>query len=404
MKRSMLQFGSLMIAFMFAFSTVNAQNEKKEESKPEGYKFTVVKEVKATSVKDQYRAGTCWSYSGLSFIESEVIKNGKGETDLAEMYIVRRAYEEKAMKYFRVHGKLNFGQGGAFHDVTNMIRAYGIVPEEIYKGLNYGEKNHVHGEVDVALKALLDAIIKNENKTISTAWFNAYKAILDAYFGPVPEKFTFNGKEYTPLTYAQSLGINTDDYVCITSFNHHPFYKPFALELEDNWAWDISYNLPLDEMIAVIDNAIQNGYTVAWGSDVSEKGFSFKNGVAIIPDVDTKSMNNLEMSKWENMPQKDKDKALYSFEKPGKEKVITQEERQKEFDNYKTTDDHGMHITGIAKDQNGNKYYIVKNSWAESNDYKGYFYASEAFVKFKTTDLMINKKAIPQAIRAKLGL
>ena len=399
MRRNIFQTALLLTAF--AVSTVSAQTN---DSKPEGYKFAVVKEVKATPVKDQYRAGTCWSYSGLSFIESEVIKNGKGETDLSEMYVVRKAYEEKGMKYFRLHGKLNFGQGGAFHDVTNMIRAYGIVPEDIYRGLNYGEKNHVHGEVDAALKAFLDAIIKNENQMISTAWFAAYKGILDAYFGPVPEKFKVNGKEFTPVSYAKELAINTDDYVCITSFNHHPFYKPFALEIEDNWAWDISYNVPADDMITIIDNAINNGYSIAWGSDVSEKGFSFRNGVAIVPEKNVTEMNNLEMAKWENMSQKEKDKDLYSFDKPGKEKVITQEDRQREFDNYKTTDDHGMHITGIAKDQNGNKYYIVKNSWAESNSYKGYFYASEAFVKFKTTDFMVNKKALPEGIRKKLNL
>lgn len=395
---------SLSLAMMLAVSGVFAQTDSKDEVKPEGYKFTTVKEVKATSVKDQYRAGTCWAFSGIAFLESEILRLGKGETDLAEMYVVRKAYEEKGMKYFRMHGKLNFGQGGAFHDVTNMIRAYGIVPEEAYRGLNYGEKNHVIGEVDAALKAFLDAIIKDENKTISTAWFTAYKAILDAYFGPVPEKFTFKGKEYTPQSYAKELGLDMDEYVGVTSFTHHPFYKPFALEIEDNWMWEPSYNVPMDDMIAIIDNSIQNGYSVAWGSDVSEKGFSYKTGVAIIPEKDMSAMNNLEMAKWEKMAQRDKDKALYSFDKPGKEKVITPEDRQKEFDNYKTTDDHGMQITGIAKDQNGNKYYIIKNSWAESNDYKGYFYASEAFVKSKTTDLMVNKKAIPVGISKKLGL
>jgi bleomycin hydrolase len=402
MKRKFTQILSLAIGVLISVSTVNAQTST--ETKPEGYKFTVVKEVKATSVKDQYRAGTCWSYSGLSFLESEVLRMDKGETDLSEMYIVRRAYEEKGMKYFRMHGKINFGQGGAFHDVTNMIRSYGIVPEEIYRGLNYGEKNHVHGEVDVALKAFLDAIIKDENKTISTAWYTAYKAILDAYFGPVPEKFTYKGKDYTPQSYAKEIGLNSDDYVCVTSFMHHPFYKPFALEIEDNWMWEPSYNVPMEDLIAIIDNSIQNGYSIAWGSDVSEKGFSFKNGVAIVPAKDISALNNLEMARWDKLSQKDKDKELYTFDKPGKEKVITQEDRQKEFDNYKTTDDHGMHITGIAKDQNGNKFYIVKNSWAESNDYKGYFYASEAFVKAKTTDIMINKKAIPEVLRKKLGL
>jgi len=398
MKKFFNYLVSVSIVLAISFNTYGQENQN------EGYQFTVVKEVKATPVKDQYRAGTCWSYSGLSMIESEVLRMGKGETDLSEMYIVRRAYEEKGMKYFRLHGKLNFGQGGAFHDVTNMIGEYGIVPEEIYKGLNYGETNHVHGEVDAALKAFLDAIIKNENKQISTAWFNAYKAILDSYFGVAPEKFSYKGKEYTPQSYAKELGLNSDDYVCITSFTHHPFYKPIALELEDNWAWDISYNVPINDLIQIIDNAINTGYSIGWGSDVSEKGFSFSNGVAIVPEKDKSAMDNLEMSRWEKLTQKDKDKELYNFTKPGKEKTITQEDRQKEFDNYKTTDDHGMHITGIAKDQNGNKYYIVKNSWAEANKYKGYFYASEAFIKFKTTDMMVHKNAIPKEIRKKLGI
>lgn len=386
----------LIFGFLFTLSA-----QKTKETKPEGLKFTKTKEVKATSVKDQYRAGTCWSYSAMAFLESELLRTDKGEFDLSEMYVVRMAYEEKAIKYVRMHGKTNFGGGGAFHDVTTMIKKYGIVPEEAYPGLNYGTDNHVHGEMDEVLKSFLDAVIKDENKSLTTAWLPAYRAILDAYLGPVPTTFKVNEKEFTPLTFAKDLGLNMDDYICITSFSHHPFYFPFVLEIPDNWAWDVSYNLPIDEMIQVLNYAIENGYSFAWGSDVSEKGFSFRNGVAIVPETDIKAMDGLERAKWETMTAKDREKELYSFDKKVPEKKITQENRQLAFDNYQTTDDHGMQITGIATDQFGTKYYLVKNSWNTNNLYNGYFYASEAFVKYKTTDIMVNRNSIPKEILKK---
>lgn len=370
----------------------------------EEYKFTDIKKLPVTSVKDQYRSGTCWSFSGLAFLEAEMIRMGKKDvTDLSEMFVVRNCYYDKAIKHVRLHGALNFGGGGAFHDVTYVLKNYGIVPEEAYTGLQYGEDNHVHGEIDKLLKEYVEGVIKNKNKKLSIAWKTGFNGILDAYFGKQITKFTYKGKEYTPKSYAKDVtGLNAEDYVTISSFTHHPYYQPFILEIPDNWLWGEAYNLPMQEMLKAIDYSLENGYTVAWATDVSEKGFSYKNGVAIVPEQDIKEMSDTERSKWEKLSKKEKEAALYSFDKP--EKKITQKMRQVAFDNYQTTDDHGMLIIGTAKDQTGKKYYMVKNSWAESNKYKGYLYASEAFVLYKTTNIMINKNAIPKDIKKKLNL
>jgi len=391
-----------IIAFSVLSMGVFAQDET--EKTDEGYKITLQKEIKVSSVKDQYRAGTCWSYSGLAFIEAELLRMGKPETDLAELYIVRKAYESKAEKYIRMHGNINFGGGGAFHDVFNVIRDFGIVPEEAYKGLNYGEDNHVHGELDAVLKAYVDAVKENGNKKLTTAWLNGFKGILDAYLGEDPEEFTYNGNKYTPRSYANELGINTDDYVNITSYTHHPFYKPFILEIPDNWAWGLSYNVPLDEMIEIMDNAINNGFTVCWGADVSEKGFKWSKGIAVVPEEDRPDLDGLERDKWEKLSKKEKEELLYTLDNPVPEKVITQELRQIAFDNYQTTDDHGMLICGIATDQNGTKYYYVKNSWNTANIYEGYFYASESFVKYKTMNIVVHKDALPKETKKNLGI
>ena len=368
------------------------------------YKFTEDIRLRTTPVKNQYRSGTCWSFSAISFLESELLRMGKGEFDLSEMWAVRNCYYDKGVKTVRLSGALNFGGGGAFHDVTYVLKNYGLVPENIYPGLNYGEDMHVHGEMDEVLKDYIDGVIKNKNKKLSTAWKVGFNGILDAYLGKKPEKFSYKGKEYTPKSFSKEvLGLNPDDYIEISSFTHHPFYQTFMIEIPDNWLWGSVYNLPLDEMMQVIDNALKNGYTVAWASDVSEKGFSWKNGLAIVPAASPEEMDNLESAKWDNSTKEELKKNMYTFEKPVPEKKITQELRQEEFDNLKTTDDHGMHIVGIAHDQNGTKYYIVKNSWGMGG-YEGYFYASEAFVRFKTTDIMIHKDALPKNIRKKLGL
>ncbi len=394
---------SILVSLFFVATTQAQETEKQE--KEEGYNFEMIKDIPTTSVKNQYRSGTCWSFSGLSFIESELIRKGKGEYDLSEMFVVRNSYEEKAIKYVRFQGNFNFGGGGAFHDVTHVMKHYGMVPEEAYNGLLEGEENHVHGELDAISKGYVDVVIKNKNKKLSSSWFKGYQGILDAYLGEYPENFTYKGNDYTPQSFAAELDINTDDYIEIGSYTHHPFYERFIIEVPDNWLLDYVYNVPADEMMEVVKNAIENGYTVAWGADVSEKGFSWKNGVAIVPEDDRADLSGTEKEKWEKLTKKEKENALYKFDGPVKEKTITQEMRQDEFDNYQTTDDHGMLLTGTAKDQDGNIYYKVKNSWGDSNHkYDGYFFASEAFVKLKTIDIMIHKDAIPKNIKKKLNL
>ena len=393
-----------MFALIFGLSFLaNAQDAKSNQ--PKGYQFTDIKRLPATSVKDQARAGTCWSWSGVSFFESEMIRMGKEPIDLSAMYIVRHAYSDKATKFVRLHGSMNFAVGGAFCDVMHVIKNYGIVPMDVYKGLNYGEPNHAFGEIDDVLAGYVNAVIKNSNKKLSTAWKKGFDGILDAYLGEEPEKFEYKGKEYTPRTFADEVvGLNMDDYVSLTSFTHHPFYSQFAIEVPDNWLWGMSYNLPIDELAQVMSNAIDNGYTFAWASDVSERGFQTSQpGVAVVPTTDTKEMSGAEIAKWEAMPKGNQTPDAFR-QGPAPEKEITQEMRQQEFDNYLTTDDHGMHVIGKAKDQNGTVYYIVKNSWNQYNKFGGYFYASEPFMKYKTMNIIVHKNAIPKDIRKKLGI
>ena len=391
-----------LLALLLSAGAILPIAAQEPQQKDEGYNFTDGKLVPTTSVKDQSRSGTCWCFSGLSFIENEVIKAGGPELDLSEMWIVRNCYFEKAVKYVRLHGNLNFAVGGADHDVTNAIRDYGIVPQEVYPGLNYGTEKPDFSEIDAVLKAYVDAIIKG--RKLTTAWQAGLNGILDAYFGKMPETFTYEGKEYTPKSFAESLPINIDDYVSISSYTHHPFYSQFVIEIPDNWAWDTVYNVPLDEMMAIIDNALDNGYSVEWGTDVSERGFSRTKAIAIVPEADIESMSGTEAERWGTLTDREKENELYKFDKPGKEKVITQQMRQEAFDNYETTDDHGMVIIGKAADQYGNPYYKVKNSWDVLPPYDGYYYFSRPFVEYKTMSIMVNKNAIPKALRKKLGL
>lgn len=384
-----------------------------QDSSPNVYEFTVVKEVKATPVKNQYRSGTCWSYSALSYLESELLRMGKPEYDLAEMWIVRHTYPAKAEKYMRLQGSLNLAAGGSFEDVFWVMRNYGIVPQEVYPGLNYGEDKNVHNELDATTKAYTDAVLKTytdasskgRSYSLSTAWLDGFQGIMDAYLGERPENFTYRGKEYTPQSFMQSLGINLDDYVAITSFVHHPFYEQFILEIPDNWIWGSSYNLPLKEMLEVLNYSLNNGYSVLWGADVSEKGFAFRKGFAVVPEINAEEMSDSDKARWIGVSEKDREGQIMKLEQVVPEKKITQEMRQIAFDNFQTTDDHGMHITGIAKDQNGKTFYKVKNSWGtDDSKYNGYFYTSEAFFLYKTINIVVHKKALPKSIAQKLNI
>lgn len=390
--------------FVLSVSLLMAWSAWGQDKDTSGYQFSVVKELPVTPVKNQGNAGTCWSFSGVGFLESELIRMGKGEHDLSEMYIVRRNYADKAQKYVRLHGSLNFAQGGSFADVVETIDEYGVIPEELYKGLSYGEDGHKHGELSEILTGYVKAVEKNSNRRLSTAWFNGFNGVLDAYFGSVPTEFEYNGKKYTPQSYAKSLGLESGNYISLTSFTHHPFYAPFAIEIPDNWRWALSYNLPIDDLMRVFDAAIESGYSIAWASDVSEIGFT-RNGIALIPDEDAPENAGSDQAHWLGLSQNERMNQLRTKvdQGPLKEKTITQEMRQVSYDNYETTDDHGMQIYGIAKDQNGTKFYMVKNSWGEAGKYKGFWYASESFVKYKTMSIVIHKDALPKDIAKKLG-
>lgn len=394
---------ALMLALLLAMPST-ANPKKKNKSKDEGFKFTDVKVVNVTPVKDQARAGTCWSYAGHGLFEAELLRMGKGEHDLSEMFVVYNTFHEKAISFVRYHGTVEFAGGGSFKDVVESFKKYGAMPGEAYRGLNYGEENHVHGELDAVLRGYVESIIRNRNRKLSTAWLRGFDGILDAYLGEKPESFTYKGVSYTPKSYAESLGLNMDDYVSLTSFTHHPFYEEFIVEIPDNWRRMKDHNIPLDEMMEVIDNAINNGYTVGWGSDVSERGFKYNQGFAVIPAKDGEEMSGSEKLKWSSLTEEERARMLKEINGPVPELNVTQEIRQQAFDNYETTDDHGMLIMGIAKDQHGTKYYKVKNSWSTEGIYGGYFYASETFVRYKTIDIMVHKDAIPDHIKQKLKL
>ena len=374
-------------------------------SAQEGFKFTDNNEVKKlVPITNQYRSGTCWCFSTLSYLEEEIMAVGGEQMTLSQMWVVRHAYFDKAIKYVRLHGNLNFAVGGAAHDVTEMIAKYGIVPREVYTGQNYGTELPEFNEIDDVLKAYVDAIIKNGNGKLTPVWQDGLNAILDTYFGKRPETFTYKGKEYTPKSFAESLPIKMEDYIEISSFTHHPFYSTFILEVPDNWMWHSMYNVPMGEMMQVLDAALAAGRPVAWGTDVSEKGFSRTKAIGVIPEEVEKNSIGSDAERWGKLTDAEKQAMINNLEGPMKEKTITQEMRQEAYDNYLTTDDHGMVIVGTATDQEGNPFYKVQNSWGESGPYKGFYYFSRPFVEYKTMDIMVNKNIVPKEILKKLGL
>ena len=398
----------LIFSILFISYTSNAQNKFETNREGSNYRFKVIKDLEVNDVQDQGRTSTCWSFSSLSFFESEILRLKNENHNLSEMFIARNAYLGKAENFLRMYGTFTFGPGGAFHDIPWVVRRYGIVPEEIYNGLLDGASKHQHAEMEAVLESVMKALAKKpQNGKLTSNWKRAVEGILDAYLGDLPEntedfKFTYQGKEYTPKSYANSLGLNMDDYVSLTSFSHHPFYSKFVLEVQDNWALQSSYNLPIDEFMEVLEKIVLNGYTFAWGADVSEKGFGYRDALAILPEDestirkkgnDNKRYNNAGAVREGN-----------AFIDPVKERNVTQKERQIAFDNQETMDDHGMHVTGIVEDQNGTKYFIVKNSWGKSNELDGYFFASFSYVKYKTLNILVHKDALDKNLQKKLGI
>ena len=393
------------LALLMPATAVMAK-KKKEEVKKDTVEFTVIKQNPITSVKDQHRSGTCWAYSSLGFLEAELLRMGKGEHDLCESFLVYNTYMDRADKAVRTHGDASFSQGGSFYDAIYCLKHYGIVPQDAmpFPGSLYGDSLFNFNQLDAVASAYVSAIAKGNLKKISPTWKSDLSNIYKNYFGELPTTVVAGGKTYTPQQYATDyLGLNPDDYVSLTSYTHHPFYTKFILEIQDNWRWAESYNLPLDEFMEVCDAAVRNGYTFAWGADVSENGFS-REGIAVYPDLKkAKDTDGSDYVRWFGNTGGINNRAAYTA-RPWPEITVTQEMRQEAYDNWETTDDHGMLIYGIAKDQNGKEYFMVKNSWGTDYKYNGVWYASKAFVAYKTMNILIHKDAIPKTIAKKLGI
>ena len=404
----MKKFLTIALALFVAVGSAGAAKkkapEKKNTNKPV---FTTIKEIPVTSVKDQNRSGTCWDYSTLSYFEAEILKATGKSYDLCESFVANKTYMERAIQVVRFHGDCQFAQGGSAEDVLATMKTHGIVPEGTmpFPGSLYGDSLNNFNEFFGVLEPYVAAISKSSSKKISNAWKDGLQGILDAYLGKCPETFTYEGKQYTPKSFMASLGIDLNDYVSITSYTHHPFYTTFAVEVQDNWRFPLSYNVPMDEMMQIIDNAIEQGYTIAWGGDVSEDGFTRKGLAYAVDTKKTESeLKGSDMARWLKLTTEKKRNVIDSLGCTVPEIVPTQQMRQERFDNWELTDDHGMHIYGVAKDQNGKEYYMVKNSWGETGDYKGTWYMTKAFIAANTMDFLVNKKAIPANIRKKLGL
>ena len=395
---------------IFALLTVLAASagaqDKKEEKKDNKPIFTVVKQNPITSIKDQNRSGTCWAYSTLSFLESEILKKSGKTYDLSEMFVANKTYMDRATMAIRMHGDVSFAQGGSAYDPIYCWEHYGMVPETAMPlpGTLYGDSLANFNEFFAVLTPYVEAIAKGKQTKLTPAWKTGLQGILDAYLGKCPESFTYEGKTYTPKSFAASLGLDMQDYVSFTSYTHHPFWTAFAVEVQDNWRWPLSWNVPIDDLCKIIDNAIMNGYTVAWGGDVSEEGFT-RSGLGIAYDLKkARDLTGTDADRWLKMSKVSKKSKLDSLGISAPEIVPTQKMRQEAYDNWETTDDHGMQIYGIAKDQNGREYYMVKNSWGETGDYKGIWYMTKAFIAYKTMDFIVNKNAVPKDIRKKIGI
>ena len=393
----------LMFALLATFAMGAQAQDKKSANKPV---FTVVKEIPITSMKNQSRSGTCWNYSTLSFFEAEILKKSGKTYDLCESFIANKNYMDRAIQVVRLHGDCQFAQGGSAYDVLYCLQNYGICPEEMMPlpGKLYGDSLNNYNEFFSLLSPVVNAVAKNKASKLSTQWKESVQGILDAYLGKCPEEVTYQGKKYTPKTFAASLGLDWSDYETFTSYTHRPFWTAFPVEVQDNWRNPASWNLPVDDMMRIIDNAVMNGYTVAWGGDVSEEGFT-RQGLAYMIDTKaTESLAGSDMARWLNLPKAKRTSLLDSLGCKVPEVKVTQEMRQQRYDNWELTDDHGMLIFGIAKDQNGKEYYMVKNSWGETGDYKGVWYMTKTYIAANTMDFMVNKNAVPKDIRKKLGI
>ena len=401
MKKKTFLFALLASAACTTASAAEATDSVKQDS----IVFTTVKEIPITSIKNQSRSGTCWAYSTLSYFEAEILKKSGKTYDLSEMFIANQDYMDRATMMVRLHGDMQFAQGGSAYDVYYILKTYGICPEDAMAapGSLVGDTLNNFNEFFKVMTPYVKALATSESKKLSPAWKNALQGIIDAYIGKKPEKFTYEGKEYTPQTFAASLGLDWNDYVSITSYTHHPFWTEFPVEVQDNWRGGMSWNIPMDDMARIIDNAIDNGYTVAWGGDVSDDGFT-REGLAILIDTEKMADNEgSDMAKWLKLTTKERNEKIKKLGANVPELTPTQEKRQEEYDNWQLTDDHGMLIYGKATDQNGREYYMVKNSWGKTGTYKGIWYMSKNFIIAKTMDFLVNKNAVPKDIRKKCG-
>ena len=404
MKKILFSFAVCAMSMSLA---AQVDNTETPSDSTEGFRFTTIDSIAITPVKDQNRSSTCWSYSTIGFLESELLRMGKGEYDLSEMFVVHHTMLDRAEYSVRMYGTAEFAPGGSAYDVIYCLKNYGMVPQEVMPGIQYGstpaDTLPVHAELDAIAGGVVKAVTNSGLKKLTPVWKKALTAVYDTYLGECPATFIYNGKEYTPKSFAEELGLNADDYVSITSYTHHPYYTTFALEVPDNWRMDQMYNVPMEEMMAIIDNALAKGYTLAWGADVSEICFTRK-GLGVVPEEEKAvDLTGSDAARWLGLSATDKREEL--TKKPLPEKVITQEMRQAAYDSWENTDDHGMQIFGTAKDQNGKRYYMVKNSWGtKRSEYKGIWYVSEAYMQYKTNDVLVHKNAIPKEIRKKLGI